>query len=156
MGQHVTAAEARLALDDIEHRRRQVAEEIDVPRWYWPALAGGWVVLGVIADLGHPWLTLGATALFGAAHASVSGWVLSGRHGNNRLSVRRDVAGTRIATVTIVFLLAMVAVTVGLALLADADGAGHPCTAASIVVAVALVCGGPSLTAAARRRTVAS
>ena len=50
------------------------------------------------------------------------------------------------------FLLAMVVVTVGLALLADADGADHPATIASVVVAVAVICGGPNLMAAVRRR----
>jgi hypothetical protein len=152
MGQQITAGEARLALDDVERRHQQVVDEIDVPRWYWLGLAVGWVVLGVIADLGHPWLTLGATSIFGAAHASISGWALSGRHRTNRVSVRHDVAGSRIAGVVVVFLLAMTAVTVGLALLANADGAGHPVTAASVVVAVAVACGGPNLTAAVRRR----
>ena len=43
-------AEAQFALSSIEERRRQVIAEIDVPRWYWLALAAGWVALGVIAD----------------------------------------------------------------------------------------------------------
>jgi hypothetical protein len=46
----------------------------------------------------------------------------------------------------------MATVTVALALLAHADGAGHPATIASVVVAVAVAFGGPSLMAAVRRR----
>jgi hypothetical protein len=48
-------------------------------------------VLGVITDLGHPWLTLGATVVFGAVHATVAQHVLSGRHRSSQLSVRADV-----------------------------------------------------------------
>jgi hypothetical protein len=46
----------------------------------------------------------------------------------------------------------MAVVTVGLALLANADGANHPATIASVVVAVAVICGGPNLMTAMRRR----
>jgi hypothetical protein len=44
------------------------------------------------------------------------------------------------------------AVTVGLALLARADGADHPVTVASVIVAVIIVLGGPLLSATARKR----
>jgi hypothetical protein len=50
------------------------------------------------------------------------------------------------------FLLVMTAVTVGLALFAYADGAGHPATIASVIVGLAVGFGGPSLMAAVRRR----
>jgi len=68
----VSDAEAQLALSSIEQRRRQVMAEIDMPRWYWWGLAAGWVGLGILADLDHPWLTLAVTLGFGAAHASVA------------------------------------------------------------------------------------
>jgi hypothetical protein len=106
----------------------------------------------VITDLGHPWLTLVATFLFGAVHSAIAQRVLSGRHGSSQLSVRADVVNRRIPFIVIGFLLTMGAVTVGLALLAEADGAGHPVTIASVVVAVAVICGGPNLMAAVRRR----
>ena len=82
-------AEAQFALSSIEERRRQVIAEIDVPRWYWLALAAGWVVLGVIADFAPPWVDIAATVLFGAAHATVAPRVLSGRRASSRLSVSR-------------------------------------------------------------------
>ena len=41
------------------------------------------------------------------------------------------------------FLLGLAAVTVALAVLADADGAGHPVTIASVVVAVAVSSAAP-------------
>jgi hypothetical protein len=152
MPNDITDDEARLALTSIETRRRQVIAEIDMPRWYWWGLALGWVVLGVITDSDRPWLIAVATLVFGAVHASVAHRVLSGRHRSPQLSVRADVVGHYVPAIVIGFLLGLAAVTVGLSLLAMADGAGHPVTMASVVVGVALVCGGPRLMAAVRRR----
>ena len=50
------------------------------------------------------------------------------------------------------FLVLLTAVTICAAVLLSADGARHPVTVASIIVAVAVLCGGPSLMAAVRRR----
>jgi len=152
MANDITDAEARLALRSIEERRRQVIAEIDMPRWYWWGLALGWIGLGFVTDLGHPWVTAAATLAFGAVHSGVASHVLSGRHRSSQLSVRADVAGPSVAVVVIGFLLGLAAVTVALAVLAEADGARHPVTAASIVVAVAVLFGGPTLMAAVRRR----
>jgi hypothetical protein len=152
MKHDISETEARLALGSIEDRRRQIVAEIDMPRWYWWGLAGGWVVLGVIADLGHPWLTTVATFAFGAGHASVAHHVLSGRHRSSQLSVRADLVSRYVPALVIGFLLVMTAVTVGLALLAYADGAGHPATIASVIVGLAVGFGGPTLMAAVRRR----
>ena len=159
MPHDISDSEAQMALSSIEQRRRQVIAEIDMPRWYWWGMAGGWVGLGILADLGHPWVTLVATLCFGAAHASVASRVLSGRHRSPQLSVRADVVDPHIPALVIGFLLAMVGATVGLALVADADGARHPSTMASVVVAILVVSCGPALMAAVRRqlerRTVA-
>ena len=152
MANDITDAEARLALRSIEERRRQVIAEIDMPRWYWWGLALGWIGLGFVTDLGHPWVTAAATLAFGAVHSGVASHVLSGRHRSSQLSVRADVAGSSVAAIVIGFLLGLAIVTIGLAVLAEADGAGHPVTAASIVVAVAVLFGGPTLMAAVRRR----
>ena len=48
-------SEARAALLDVERRQRRVIDEIDVPPWYWWLLAGGWVVLGVLAGAYAGW-----------------------------------------------------------------------------------------------------
>jgi hypothetical protein len=152
MQQDISDTEARLALDSIEHRRGQVVAEIDMPRWYWWGLAAGWIGLGFLAELDHPWLTLAVTLGFGAAHAAAASHVLSGRHRSQRLSVRADVVDPRIPAFVIGFLLAMVAATVVLALVANADGARHPSIMASVVVAIVVVLCGPALMAAVRRR----
>jgi hypothetical protein len=153
MPHDISDADARLALSSIEHRRQQVIAEIDMPRWYWWGVALGWVALGVITDFGHPLATAAATLAFGAVHAAVSHRVLSGRHRTPSLSVRADLVSRHIPALVLGFLVALAAVTVALAVLADADGARHPVTIASVVVAVAVVCGGPNLMAAVRRRT---
>jgi hypothetical protein len=152
MPQDISDSEAQLALSSIEHRRRQVIAEIDMPRWYWWGLAAGWIGLGILADLDHPWLTLAATLCFGAAHAMVASHVLSGRHRSAQLSVRADVVDPHIPAFVIGFLLLMVAATVVLALVANADGARHPSIMASVVVAIIVLLCGPALMAAVRRR----
>jgi drug/metabolite transporter (DMT)-like permease len=152
MPQDISDSEAQLALSSIEHRRRQVIAEIDMPRWYWWGLAAGWIGLGILADLDHPWLTLAVTLCFGAAHAWVASHVLSGRHRSPQLSVRADVVDPHIPALVIGFLLLMVAATVVLALVADADGARHPSIMASVVVGTVVLLCGPALMAAVRRR----
>jgi hypothetical protein len=152
VGTNISATEAELALEAIELRRHQIIDQIDMPVWYWWGLAAGWVGLGVLADLDRPWLSLAATILFGALHASVAGRVLHGRRGSNRLSVRTELVGRRLPALVIGSLVVLVMGTIALALAADADGAEHPATMASIVVAVAVVGGGPALMAAVRRR----
>jgi hypothetical protein len=152
MPQDISDTEAQLALSSIEHRRRQVIAEIDMPRWYWWGLAAGWIGLGILADLDHPWLTLAVTLGFGAAHAAVASHVLSGRHRSAQLSVRADVVDPHIPALVIGFLLVMVAATVVLALAANADGARHPSIMASVVVAIVVLLCGPALMAAVRRR----
>ena len=125
-------------------------DEIDVPGWYWWGLALGWIALGVIADVGPEWLSTVATVVFGAAHASVAPRVISGRHASRNLSVRAAVAPPHLARIVIAGLVALGALTVGLALLAQADGAGHPVTIASVIVALIILLGGPLLVRVAR------
>jgi hypothetical protein len=152
MSMPIDDAEAEFALRSIEERRRQVIAEINVPPWYWLALAVGWVALGVIADDAPPWVDIAATVLFGAGHASVATRVLSGRRGSSRLSVRGDLVDRRIPILVIGLLVVMAATTVVLALLLHTDGARHPATWASAVVAGLLLAAGPALMGSVRRR----
>jgi hypothetical protein len=156
MDQPVTPLEAQAALDTVERGRLRIIEEIDVPTWYCWGLAIGWVVLGFIADLGHPWLTLVATFVFGAVHSAAASRVAGGQRRSSSVSVRGSVAGRRTWRLVIGSLVALGFLTVALALAAQADGSEHPVTAASIVVAVIIVLGGPRLFAHVRRRAAAS
>ncbi|MDQ6697974.1 MAG: hypothetical protein M3Z46_11025 [Actinomycetota bacterium] len=152
----LTYRQAQAALDDIERGRRQVINEIDMPRWYWWGLALGWIGLGITTDLRHPWLTLLATFVFGAAHSSVSHLVIGGRHRTADISVRADVAGRHTPLVMVIGLIGLAGLTVVGALAASADGARHPVTAASIVVGLLILFGGPRLMAAVRHRAARS
>ncbi len=156
MAHDITPLEASGALDAIDRGRRQVIDEIDLPTWYWWGLALGWIGLGVIADLKHPWLTAAATLVFGAVHSAVAPRVASGRHRTNRVSVRADVVGRRTAELVVGSVAALAVVTVAAAQAASADGAGHPVTMASVLVAVIILLGGPRLLAAIRRRAAAA
>ena len=148
----ISETEARLALSSIERRRQQVVAEIGVPAWYWFVVAGGWVVLGTLADYGPAWATTTATLLFGAAHSTIAPRVISGRRGSPQVSISRDLVSRRIPALVIGFLIVMTVATVGLALLFNADGARHPAALASVVVAMVVLAGGPALLAAVRRR----
>ena len=64
--------------------------------------------------------------------------------------VGREVAGRRSALLVVAFLVASSALTIIAALLLDADGAGHPATWESVLVAVVIVLGGPQVMAAIR------
>jgi hypothetical protein len=152
MSMPISETEARLALSSVERRREQVVAEIDVPLWYWFFLAGGWVVLGVLADFGPAWATIAGTVLFGAAHAVMAPRVISGRRASSQLSIHSDLVSRWIPILVIGFLIVMIAVTVGFALLLHADGARHPATLAGVVVAALVLCGGPTLMGVVRRR----
>jgi hypothetical protein len=152
MQTEITPQEARAALDTIDRGRRRVIDEIDLPRWYWWGLALGWIALGYITDLKHPWLTAAATLLFGAVHAAVAPRVASGRHRTHQLSVSEELTGRRTARLVIGGVASLALVTIAGALAASADGARHPVTIASVFVAVIIVLGGPQLLAWVRRR----
>ncbi len=152
MNNEVTEAEARLALGSIEQRRQQVIAEIDVPPWYWVSVAGGWVVLGVLAEYGPPWALIAGTVVFGAVHSALAPRILSGRHASPHLSVRSELVSRHVPALVIGFLILMTIATVAIALIANADGARHSAILASVVVAALVLIGGPRLMDTVRRR----
>jgi hypothetical protein len=144
-------AEARLALHGVEVAQRRVIGRIGMPWWYWWGLALCWVGLGVLSDLDAAWWIVSvATVAVGSVHASVSQRLLGGRQQGKDVRVRAAVAGRRASALVVAFLLGLVAATVALALALDADGAGHPATWASGIVAIVIVLGGPRLMLAIR------
>ncbi len=149
----ISEAEARLALKVIADREQEVIAQIGIPAWYWCGLAAGWVALGVASDLGNTWVISGATLVFGAVHAAVAQRVLSGRRRSPSLTIRADVVDRHLPLVLFACIVALGVITVALGFLADADGARHASTMASIAPAVAIVCGGPGLVAFLARRS---
>jgi hypothetical protein len=154
MTNYPTEAEARVALHGVDRARRRVIDQIGLPWWYWWGLAAAWVVLGILSDVADPWITLAATLVFGAAHSAVAQRLLAGTHRRPDVTVSRGVAGRRVALLMIGWLLFLVAVTVVVALLVDADGAQHPATIASVFVAVLILLGGPRLMDAIRAHAI--
>jgi hypothetical protein len=151
MRDHITPAEARDALAAVDRGRREVLNEMGLPGWYWWSLALGWVALGIITDLGHPWLSAAGTVVFGAAHAAAFGSVAHGRRRSERVSIGREVVGRRAPFAILGSLLVLVAVTIAASVLAASDGARHPVTMASILVGVIILLGGPMLMGRVRR-----
>lgn len=68
----VTPADARAALDAVDRAKAHVVDEVGLPRWYWWLLAAGWVVIGLIGDVGPQWLVIGATVGFGVVHSAIA------------------------------------------------------------------------------------
>jgi hypothetical protein len=142
--------QARVALEAADHARRQVAEEVGLPRWYWWALAAAWLAVAALGQV-SPWAGGIATTVCGAAHTTVATQLLSGRRRTGRLQVSAAVAGHRLPLVVIGMLLGLVAATIGLALALDADGAGHAGIWAAVPVAAVVGFGGPETLRVLRR-----
>jgi hypothetical protein len=150
MTNSLTDAEARLALHEVEQGRQRVIDQIGMPRWYWWGLAACWIVLGVLNDVANAWVVAVATVTFGAVHSAVSQRLLGGRRRTTGVKVRADVAGRRAPVIVFGFLIALAGVTIAAGFAAYADGAEHPGTIASVLVAVMILLGGPRVMAAIR------
>lgn len=147
----ISPEDARDALASVARARQQIAEEVGLPGRYWWGMAGGWVALGVIADVGPAWLSIAATLVFGAGHAALASRVLDGRSRTDGVRVSAAVAGHRMPLIVIVLLLTLAAVTVGVALALHADGMAHPATGAAVLTAAVVGFGGPDLLRGLRR-----
>ena len=144
-------AEAQVALHGAAQARQRVIDQIGMPWWYWWGLAACWIGLGILTDLKVPWWVItAATLVVGAVHSMVFQRLVGGRRRTGEVKVRADVAGRRAEVLVIAFLLGLVVVTVVAALLLSADGAGHPATWASVLVAIVILLGGPRVMAAIR------
>lgn len=152
MTEPLSGAEARLALREVERGRERVIDQIGMPRWYWWGLAACWIGLGILNDIANAWVIAVATVTFGAVHSAVSQRLLAGRRRTSGLKVRADVAGRRTPVIVFGYLITLAGVTVAAGFAAYADGAEHPATMASVLVAVIILLGGPRVMAAIRAR----
>jgi MFS family permease len=148
---HITPEQAGIALGAAERARHQVADEVGLPRGYWWAMAGGWVLLGSLGSLAPSWVAGAATAAFGVGHAVLASRLLDGRRRTGQVQVSRTVAGRRVPLVVIGMLVALVALTILAALALDADGAEHASIWAAALVAAVIGFGGPEMLRVLRR-----
>jgi hypothetical protein len=154
MTNYPTDAEARVAMQGVERARRRVIDQIGMPWWYWWGLAVAWAGLGVASDFGNAWVTTVATVGVGAVHATVSQRLLAGRQRRGDVRVSASVAGSHVAALVIGFLLTLVALTVAVALVLDADGAEHAATIAGVFVGVVILLAGPRVMEAIRANAI--
>jgi hypothetical protein len=156
MTEPLTDAQARLALHEVERGRQRVIDQIGMPYWYWWGLAGCWIGLGVLNDVANAWVIAVATIGFGAVHSAVSQRLLAGRQRTRGVKVRADLVGRRTPAIVFGFLIALAGLTVAAGFAAYADGAEHPATMASVLVAAIILLGGPRVMAAIRTRARAA
>lgn len=148
---NIPADQARAALDVADRAQRHVVDEIGLPRGYWWAMAGGWIVLGVLGSETSAWVAGAATLVFGAGHAALASRLLGGRRRTDGVQVSAAVAGRRTPLLVIGMLVVLVALTVVAALALDADGAGHAAIWAAVLVASVIGFGGPEILRVLRR-----
>lgn len=147
----ITPEQAGTALDAIDRARRQVAEEVGLPRGYWWAMAAGWLLLSGLGALTSPWLAAIATVGFGVGHAVLASRLLGGRRRTDQLQVSMAVAGRRVPLVVVGMLLGLIAATILAALALDADGTDHAGVWAALLVAAVIGFGGPEILRVLRR-----
>ncbi|MEU1668332.1 hypothetical protein ABZ547_33075 [Streptomyces sparsogenes] len=148
---NIAPEQARAALEAADRARLLVAGEVGLPRGYWWAMAGGWLLLGVLGTVLPPWPAGIATLGFGAGHSVLASRLLDGRRRTDRLQVSAAVAGRRVPLVVIGMLLGLAGVTVLAALALHADGAGHAGIWAAVLVAAVVGFGGPEILRVLRR-----
>lgn len=148
---HTTPEEASAALAAVQHAQSRVTEEVGLPRGYWWGLGVAWVAFGAISDLADPWVAVAVTLGFGVGHAIIASRMLDGRRRTAQVRVSAATAGRRTPLAVIVMLLALVALTIAVALLLDADRADHPSLAAGAFVGAIVGFGGPEILSGFRR-----
>src|SRR5215470_13012582 len=75
MSEQMGPGEAAQALDEIQRRQEQVIDLAAIPAWYWWAVGGLMVVLGVGVDIRTP-AAIGITVpVFVVGMLAVDGWV---------------------------------------------------------------------------------
>lgn len=143
--------EAAAALAAVRRAHDSIAAEVGLPRGYWCVMGAAWVVLGALGEFAPAWAASAATLAFSIGHSVLASRLLDARNGVRGARISAEVAGRRTPYVVVSVLLALVAMTVAVALALDADGTDHPAFAAGVVVGLVTALGGPDLLRGARR-----
>ena len=143
--------EALDALESANRARKQMSDEVGLPKGYWWAMAAGWLALGAIAQFCPWWVSVAATVVFGVGHSILASRLLSGARRTSGVQVSREITGVKNVLVVVGILLVLVALTISFALVLDAQGVGMPALWSGLVVAVMTGIGGPEILASVRK-----
>jgi len=149
MGERMSSGEATRALDEIQRRQQQVIDLAAIPAWYWWAVGGLMVVLGVGVDIRTP-AAIGITVpLFVVGLLAVNGWVIGRAY--RHAQPRNGLLDGRGVLAILGFMAVIVGGTIGLAFALRAAGAHYPATWACLAGGLVMGLGGPVLNRWLRR-----
>lgn len=135
--------EAARALTEIQRRQEQVIDTITIPAWYFWAVAGLGVVLGIGVDRRDPPSVGIATAIYVVGMVGATLWVTV--RPALRAQLRNDLLGARGVLAILGFVAVIVPVTIGTAFALRGAGFPLPATGGAIVGGVLMVLGAPWL-----------
>jgi hypothetical protein len=149
VSEQMSRGEAAQALDEIQRRQQQVIDLATIPAWYWWAIGGLMVVLGVGVDIRTP-AAIGITVpVFVVGLLAVNGWVIGRAYRHAQL--RNGLADGRGVLAILGFVAVIVGGTIGLAFALRGSGVHYPATWACLAGGLVMGLGGPALNRWLRR-----
>jgi len=149
MSEQMSPGEAAQALDEIQRRQQQVIDLAAIPAWYWWAVGGLMVVLGVGVDIRTP-AAIGITVpVFVVGMLAVNGWVIGRAY--RHAQIRNGLLDGRGVLAILGFVAVIVGGTIGLAFALRGAGVHYPATWACLAGGLVMGLGGPVLNRWLRR-----
>jgi hypothetical protein len=149
VSEQMSPGEAAQALDEIQRRQRQVIDLVAIPAWYWWAVGGLMVVLGVGVDIRTP-AAIGITVpVFTVGLLAVDGWVFGRAYRHAQL--RNGLLDGRGVLSILGFVAMIVGGTIGLSFALRAAGVHYPATWACLAGGLVIGLAGPVLNRWLRR-----
>jgi hypothetical protein len=149
MSEQMSPGEAAQALDEIQRRQQQVIDLAAIPAWYWWAVGGLMVVLGVGVDIRTP-AAIGITVpVFVVGMLAVNGWVIGRAY--RQAQIRNGLLDGRGVLAILGFVAVIVGGTIGLAFALRGAGVDYPATWACLAGGLVMGLGGPVLNRWLRR-----
>jgi len=149
MSEQMSPGEAARALDEIQRRQQQVIDLAVIPAWYWWAVGGLMVVLGVGVDIRTP-AAIGITVpVFVVGMLAVDGWVIGRAY--RQAQLHNGLLDARGVLSILVFVAVIAGGTIGLAFALRGVGVHYPATWACLAGGLVMGLGGPALNRRLRR-----
>jgi|SoiMetStandDraft_2_1073263.scaffolds.fasta_scaffold511353_1 hypothetical protein len=149
VSEQMSPGEAAQALDEVQRRQQQVIDLVAIPAWYWWAVGGLIVVLGIGVDIRTP-AAIGITVpVFVVGLLAVNGWVIGRAY--RHAQVRNELLDGPGVLSILGFVAVIVGGTIGLAFTLRAAGVHYPATWACLAGGLVMGLGGPVLNRWLRR-----